>query len=64
MLIVLVPGCMFLFGIISCLQGTVQNFSGLLATRFFLGMCESSTFPGCSYLIMMQELFSLDLDRL
>jgi len=47
------PGCMFLFGVVTCLQGTVKSFSGLLATRFFLGMCESNIFPGCFYLIAM-----------
>lgn len=31
--------CMFLFGLTTALQGLVQNYSGLLATRFFLGMC-------------------------
>jgi hypothetical protein len=34
--------CMFLFGITTTLQGVVTNYSGLLATRFFLGMFESS----------------------
>jgi hypothetical protein len=38
--------CMFLFGITTTLQGVVTNYSGLLATRFFLGMFE--------YLPMMQ----------
>lgn len=28
---------MFLFGLTTCLQGLTQNYSGLLATRFFLG---------------------------
>lgn len=30
---------MFLFGLTTTLQGVVQNYSGLLATRFFLGVC-------------------------
>jgi MFS family permease len=46
-------GCMFMFGLVSVLQGLVQNFSGLLATRFFLGFFEAGTFPGCFYLIGM-----------
>lgn len=33
-------GCMFMFGLVTTLQGLVQNFSGLLATRFFLGLFE------------------------
>ncbi|ATZ51438.1 hypothetical protein BCIN_07g00770 [Botrytis cinerea B05.10] len=44
---------MFLFGLVSICQGLVQNFSGLLATRFFLGLCEAGMFPGCFYLIGM-----------
>ena len=27
------------------LQGATSNFSGLVATRFFLGLCEAGTFP-------------------
>lgn len=41
------------FGIASVCQGLVQNYSGLLATRFFLGLFESGMFPGCFYLISM-----------
>ncbi|KAG4034803.1 hypothetical protein MFRU_002g01550 [Monilinia fructicola] len=44
---------MFLFGLVSICQGLVQNFSGLVATRFFLGLCEAGMFPGCFYLIGM-----------
>ncbi|KAJ8100130.1 major facilitator superfamily domain-containing protein [Lipomyces tetrasporus] len=47
------PICMFSFGLVTCLQGLVQNYSGLLATRFFLGMSEAGMFPGCFYLIAM-----------
>ena len=32
-------------------QGFVQNFSGLLATRFMLGLAEAGVFPGSFYLI-------------
>jgi MFS family permease len=35
------------------LQGFVQNYSGLLATRFFLGVFETGMFPGAFYLIGM-----------
>ncbi|KAL8685880.1 MAG: hypothetical protein Q9224_005630 [Gallowayella concinna] len=45
--------CMFLFGLITICQGLVQNYSGLLATRFFLGLAESGMFPGSFYLIGM-----------
>lgn len=42
---------MFLFGLVSVCQGLVQNYGGLLTTRFFLGLCEAGMFPGCFYLI-------------
>ncbi|KAI0603277.1 MFS general substrate transporter [Biscogniauxia sp. FL1348] len=47
------PGCMLGFGVVSVCQGLVQNYSGLLATRFFLGLFETGMFPGCFYLIGM-----------
>lgn len=37
---------MFFFGLVTLLQGLVQNYSGLLATRFFLGVFETGMFPG------------------
>ena len=46
-------GCMFLFGLVTVCQGLVKNFSGILATRFFLGLAETGMFPGCFYLIGM-----------
>ncbi|RFU74181.1 pantothenate transporter liz1 [Trichoderma arundinaceum] len=44
---------MFLFGFTTMMQGLVQNYSGLLATRFFLGVFETGMFPGAFYLIGM-----------
>ncbi|KAK2594489.1 High-affinity nicotinic acid transporter [Conoideocrella luteorostrata] len=44
---------MFLFGFTTIMQGLVQNYSGLLATRFFLGVFETGMFPGAFYLIGM-----------
>jgi hypothetical protein len=38
--------CMFGFGLVTVCQGLVQNYSGLLATRFFLGLTETGMFPG------------------
>jgi MFS family permease len=46
-------GCMFLFGLTTICQGLVKSYSGLLATRFFLGLFETGMFPGCFYLIGM-----------
>ncbi|KAM5354266.1 hypothetical protein ACJ41O_000916 [Fusarium nematophilum] len=44
---------MFAFGLVTLLQGFVQNYSGLIATRFFLGIFETGMFPGAFYLIGM-----------
>src|SRR5437762_13638142 len=44
---------MFMFGIITICQGLVQNYGGLLTTRFFLGFFETGMFPGSFYLIGM-----------
>ncbi|KAI5860846.1 putative allantoate permease [Durotheca rogersii] len=43
--------CIFSFGILMLAQGFVRNYSGLLATRFFLGVFEAGIFPGSFYLI-------------
>ncbi|KAJ5145920.1 Major facilitator superfamily domain general substrate transporter [Penicillium bovifimosum] len=46
-------GCMFMFGMVLVFQGLVQNWGGLMATRFFLGVFETGMFPGCFYLLGM-----------
>lgn len=58
--------CCLGFGIVSIAQGLVQNYAGLLVTRFFLGVFECGMFPGCFYLLGMwyrrqeaQKRFSL-----
>ncbi|EEA24476.1 High-affinity nicotinic acid transporter [Talaromyces marneffei ATCC 18224] len=43
--------CMGMFGIIMIMQGLVQNWGGLMATRFLLGLFETGMFPGCFYLM-------------
>lgn len=45
--------CGALFGIITIFQGLTQNYSGILVTRFFLGLFECGMFPGCFYLLGM-----------
>lgn len=40
---------MITWGIISMCQGATQNYSGLLACRFFLGAAEAGFFPGVLY---------------
>lgn len=49
---------MFLFGFVTIMQGLVQSYGGLLATRFFLGVFETGMFPGCFYLIGYVHLTS------
>ncbi|KAH7081123.1 major facilitator superfamily domain-containing protein [Paraphoma chrysanthemicola] len=39
------------WGTVMTLMGTVQNFAGLCATRFFLGLFEAGFFPGAIYLV-------------
>ncbi|KAI0098094.1 putative allantoate permease [Hypoxylon sp. NC0597] len=43
--------CILGFGIVMLGQGFIQNYSGLLATRFFLGLFEAGIAPGSYYLI-------------
>ncbi|KAL2134265.1 hypothetical protein VTI74DRAFT_632 [Chaetomium olivicolor] len=43
--------CCIGFGAVTTFQGLVQNYGGLLTTRFFLGLFESVMFPGCFYLL-------------
>lgn len=35
-----------LWGTVTTLSGLVQNFSGLIAIRIFLGFCEGGLLPG------------------
>lgn len=39
------PTIMVAWGIVMTLMGIVQNYSGLLAARFFLGVAEAGLFP-------------------
>ncbi|KAL4791067.1 major facilitator superfamily domain-containing protein [Aspergillus venezuelensis] len=41
------------WGTVSTLQGIVEGFSGLMAARFFLAICEAGFFPAASYLLTM-----------
>ncbi|GIJ91268.1 hypothetical protein Asppvi_010233 [Aspergillus pseudoviridinutans] len=56
----------FCWGITCMCQGLVKNKAGLVACRFFLGLCEAGFVPGCAYLMSMyycrhdfQKRFSL-----
>ncbi|KAL2834381.1 major facilitator superfamily domain-containing protein [Aspergillus cavernicola] len=44
------PIIMFIWGLTMCLMGFAQNYSGLLAGRFFLGLAEAGLFPGVTYI--------------
>lgn len=46
---------MFGFGLVTVLQGFVQNYAGLLATRFFLGVFETGMFPGGKCLLAINS---------
>lgn len=41
-----ISAAMLLWGLISTLSGVVTNFSGMVATRFFLGFVEAAFLPG------------------
>ncbi len=45
--------CCMGFGLTTVCQGLTQNFSGIIATRFFLGLSESAMFPSIFYLLSM-----------
>ncbi|PLB44216.1 vitamin H transporter [Aspergillus steynii IBT 23096] len=42
---------MFTWGLFVMGQGLTKNATGLIACRFFMGMCEAGFVPGCAYLI-------------
>ncbi|KAK4502735.1 hypothetical protein PRZ48_006161 [Zasmidium cellare] len=43
------PSIMVAWGVVMTLMGIVQNYSGLLAARIFLGVAEAGLFPGVIY---------------
>ncbi|RUP50675.1 major facilitator superfamily domain-containing protein [Jimgerdemannia flammicorona] len=46
-----IPSIMFIWACISMAMAAVQNFEGLMAARFFLGVAEAGFFPGCLFLL-------------
>lgn len=46
---VFIPIIMILWGLCMTFMGFVHNYSGLLAARWFLGLCEAGLFPGVGY---------------
>ncbi|KAJ4478018.1 major facilitator superfamily domain-containing protein [Lentinula aciculospora] len=51
------PGCMAVWGIMSCLTGTATTYFGALCTRFFLGFVEAAFFPGALASIMLSKCY-------
>ncbi|KAL1960493.1 hypothetical protein VTO42DRAFT_7792 [Malbranchea cinnamomea] len=47
------PTLTLLWGVVATLMGVIQNYSGFLASRFFLGVTESGLFPGVVFYLSM-----------
>ncbi|KAJ5159419.1 uncharacterized protein N7482_006423 [Penicillium canariense] len=47
------PTLTLIWGVVATLSGVVQNYSGFLASRFFLGVAESGLFPGVVFYLSM-----------
>ncbi|KAI2767141.1 hypothetical protein CBS147339_8475 [Penicillium roqueforti] len=47
------PSIMVAWGVVTTLLGIVQNYSGLLAARFFLGLSEGGLFPGLAFYVSL-----------
>ncbi|CAG8071484.1 unnamed protein product [Penicillium salamii] len=47
------PTLTLVWGIVATLLGIVQNYSGYLSSRFFLGVAESGLFPGVVFYLSM-----------
>ncbi|KAL4779889.1 major facilitator superfamily domain-containing protein [Aspergillus varians] len=47
------PSIVVAWGIVMTLTGIVQNYSGLLAARFFLGLTEAGLFPGLAFYVSL-----------
>jgi len=46
----MLPCLCIMWGAVSTSQCLVQNYAGLLARRFFLGLCEGGLFPGLYFI--------------
>jgi MFS family permease len=47
------PTVALIWGIVATLLGVVQNLSGYLSSRFFLGVAEAGLFPGVVFYLSM-----------
>ncbi|KAJ5648728.1 hypothetical protein N7490_005100 [Penicillium lividum] len=48
---IFIPSIMIAWGICMTLMGTVHNYAGLMAVRWFLGLSEAGLFPGIGYFL-------------
>ena len=48
---------MFLFGVVMMCQGFTTSWGGLMATRFLLGLFETSMFPGCMLCLLSRSIY-------
>ena len=48
---IFMSGWMAAWAIVSTLTAVTHNYTGLLLTRFFLGIAEAPFYPGCLYLL-------------
>ncbi|KAN0105817.1 MFS nicotinic acid transporter-like protein [Hyaloscypha variabilis] len=48
---IFIPIIMVIWGCVMTSMGYVENFSGLMAARWFLGMAEAGLFPGINYFL-------------
>ncbi|KAJ5692979.1 hypothetical protein N7462_002402, partial [Penicillium macrosclerotiorum] len=47
------PSIMVAWGIVTTLTGIVQNYTGLMVARFFLGVAEAGLFPGLAFYVSL-----------
>ncbi|KAL4935529.1 hypothetical protein BDV06DRAFT_217365 [Aspergillus oleicola] len=47
------PSIVVAWGVVMTLTGILQNYSGLLAARFFLGLTEAGLFPGLAFYVSL-----------
>ncbi|KEF52265.1 uncharacterized protein A1O9_11505 [Exophiala aquamarina CBS 119918] len=51
----LLPGLCVCWGIVTTFESLIQNYAGLIACRFFIGLCEGGVFPG--YVVVLSEFY-------
>ena len=50
--------CIIMWGLVLCCMAALQNYSGAIAVRFFLGVFEAAVTPGFSYFTSQVGLHS------